>query len=96
MQLVSYSPCSLAFTFILCHSSLVRGVAVAQLASPVAYFFISPGFFAVPLFLPSISRTLNYALSDTSSHMHLRAYVLPVLSYTLSSVEYLLSIGAGF
>jgi hypothetical protein len=38
--------------------------------------------------LSSTYRTLYHALSDTSSHMHLQAFVLPVSFYTLSSVEY--------
>jgi hypothetical protein len=70
--------------------------AAAQLASPLAYFFISPENFPVPPFLSSVYRTLYHALSDTSSHMHLHAYVLPLSSYTLSSVECFMSIGAGF
>jgi hypothetical protein len=31
---------------------------------------------------------LYHALSDTSSHMHIHAFVLPISSYTLSSVEW--------
>jgi hypothetical protein len=62
----------------------------------LAYVFIFPENTPVPPFLSSISRTLYQALSDTSSHMHLHAYVLFVSSYTLSSVECFMSIGAGY
>jgi hypothetical protein len=64
-------------------------LAIAQLASPLAYFFISPKFSPVPPFLSSIFRTLYHAVSDTSSHMHVHACVLPLSSYTLSSVEWI-------
>jgi hypothetical protein len=47
-------------------------LAVAQLASPLANFFISPENFPIPPFLSSIYRTLYHALSDTSSHAHIR------------------------
>jgi len=49
MQVVSYSPYSLAFTFILHHSGLVaqEELAFAQLAAPLTYFSISPEFFPV-------------------------------------------------
>jgi hypothetical protein len=98
MQLVSYSPCSL--TFALPSSSCItlaaqEELAVARLASPLAYFFISPEKFPVPPFL-SVYRTLYHALSDTSSYMHSHTYVLPVSSYILSSVECFMSIGPSF
>jgi hypothetical protein len=70
-------------------------LAVAQLASPLAYFIISPENFPILPFLSSIYHTLYHALSDTSSHMYFHAYVLSVSSYTLSNVEYFVSIGAG-
>jgi hypothetical protein len=43
IQLVSYSPCSIAFTFVLYHSSHARRAwcCSTRLASPLAYFFIS-------------------------------------------------------
>ena len=51
-------------------------LVVAQLASTLAYFFISLKF-PVPPFLSSVYRVLYYTLSDTSLHMHLHSYVLP-------------------
>jgi hypothetical protein len=81
MQLVSYSPHTLAITFIYCITLAAQEkLAIAQLASPLTYFFISPEFFPVPPFLSSIYRTLYHALSDTSSHMHMHAFVLPISS----------------
>jgi hypothetical protein len=68
--------------------SLAAQEEIAQLASPLAYFFISPENFPAPPFLSSIYRTLYYALSDTSSLMHMHAYVLPISPYTPSSVEW--------
>ena len=59
-------------------------LAVVQLTSPLAYFFIPPEFLSVPPFLFSIYHTLYHAMSDTSSYMHLHAYsgyLPPVLSY---------------
>jgi hypothetical protein len=82
---------------LLSHSSCItlvaqEGLAVALLASPLAYFFISPQF--SPFSPPSIVH--GSMLSYMSSHMHFHAYVLPVSSYTLSSVECFMYIGAGF
>jgi hypothetical protein len=74
-------------------------LAVSQLASPLAYFFISHELLVprLPAILSSVYRTLYHSiLSDTSSHMVLHAYIIPVSSYTLSSVECFMSIGAGF
>jgi hypothetical protein len=51
MRPVSHSPCSLAFTFILYHSSCARRACCCstRLASPLAYFFISPeNFLSLP------------------------------------------------
>jgi hypothetical protein len=62
-------------------------LASPRLASPLAHFFLSPEKFPVPPLLSSMYRTLYHVLSDTSSHMHMHAYVLPISSYFLSSVE---------
>jgi hypothetical protein len=95
MQLVSYNPHNFVLTFILHHPSRARRACCCstRLAS---CFFISPEFYPVPPFLSSIYRTLYHALSDTSLHMHLYAYVLPLSSYTLCSVEWFYVDGAGF
>jgi hypothetical protein len=53
-------------------------------------------FFPAHLFLSSIYHTLCHSLSDTSSHMHLHAYLPPVSSNAFSSVKYFMSIGASF
>jgi hypothetical protein len=64
-SLVSYSPRTLPFAFILYLSS--QELAVAQLASLVAYIFISPENFSVPPFLSSIYRILYHALYDMAA-----------------------------
>jgi len=69
-------------------------LAVAQLASPLVYSIFPENFPNPPLL--SIHRTLYNALSDTSSHIRLHMYVLPISSYALLSVYCLISIGAGF
>ncbi|KAF8503289.1 hypothetical protein F5888DRAFT_1660582 [Russula emetica] len=86
MHPVSYSPCSLDFTFILYRSSRARRACCCstRLTSPLAYCFISPEKFPVPPFLSSIYHTLYHDLSDTSSHMHVHSFISPISSYTLS------------
>ena len=82
---VSYSPCSLAFSFILFHfSPTLAAQEDAQLASSLAHFLISPE--NVSLSLPfSHSFIVQYTiLCLTSSHTHLyNLYVPPISFYTL-------------
>jgi hypothetical protein len=63
--------------------------------------FNSPRFFINSSFLLNLSPSFPFSplsimhctiMFDTSSHMHLHAYVPPVPSYTLSGVEYFMSI----
>src|ERR1700753_4320968 len=87
IQLVSYSPHT---TLLLSHSYCITVAAqeelvVAQLASPLTSHF--SWIFPVLPFL-SIYRTSYHVLSDTSSHMHMHVYILPISSYTPSSVEW--------
>ena len=72
-------------------------LAVAQLTSPLAYFFISPEIFRPFLSLP-IYRTMYHALSDTSSRMHLHTIrTTRIVLYLIPSLaSNVLSIGAGF
>jgi hypothetical protein len=60
-------------------------LAVTKLASPVAYFFISPQNLSIPPFLSTIYRTLYHALSDTPLHNAL-ARILCVLPALASNV----------
>jgi hypothetical protein len=62
------------------HPIAISGTKISQC------LFISLEFF-LPPFLSSVYRTLYLALSNTSSHTHFHAYLLPVSSYTLSIVE---------
>jgi len=88
MQLISYSPyrtCSLAS-----HSSCITLAAqeelgIAQLALPLSSSSLSS--------LPPNVRLYTVPCS-VSSHIYLHAHVLPMSSYTLSSVECVIPIGA--
>jgi hypothetical protein len=99
MQLVRFT----AFRLVPCHTrsrtsiSVIRLVereelAVAQLASPLAYFSISPENFPIPPFLSSIYRTLYHALSDTSSHMHPYRPIYSLASNVLCRLTLILEI----
>jgi hypothetical protein len=60
--LVSHSPCSLGFTFILHHSSRARRACSRSTHLASAYFFISTEKTPVLPFLSSIYRTLYHAV----------------------------------
>ena len=89
-----YSPHSLAFIFILYHSS--RAATTCCYSMRVASCLLLH-FSQLPLSLPSY-RTLYHIPSDTSSHMHLlHAYVLHIYCLIPASTieRYFISISAG-
>ena len=96
MQIVSDSPPN--FYFHIHRTTLAVqeefSVASTDLASPIAYFFrVISSEIPVPCFLSSV---FYYVMSNTSSHIHLRAHVLPISYYNHPSVECSKLIGAGF
>ncbi|KAF8495490.1 hypothetical protein F5888DRAFT_1711332, partial [Russula emetica] len=104
---VSYSPCSLAFTFILYHSSHARrawfcstrlaSCLLLHLSPQAAYFFISPekNSPSLPFSPPSIVHCTILCLTRPRT-CTCTTYEVPISSHTLSSIDCFISIGAGF
>jgi len=67
--------------------------AVAQLASPLAYFFISPESFPVPPFLSTVYRTLYHAHPHTFTSTHTYPYCfIPSLASNVYQLALVLEI----
>jgi len=87
MQPVSYSPCSLAFT------STLHTLAAAQLASLLAYFFISPDFspslpFPPPPIVHCAVLCLTHPPTFTDTHTYYPYCLIPSLALNMFYIDW--------